>query len=92
VDDATQDLVSAGRQRLERQAARLDTLGAKLEALGPSAVLARGYSITRRADDGTVVTDWTQVRPGEAVEIALQRGALRATTEAAMPPAQEGSR
>jgi exodeoxyribonuclease VII large subunit len=92
VDDATQDLVSVGRQRLERQAARLDTLGAKLEALGPSAVLARGYSITRRADDGTVVTDWTQVRPGEAVEIALQRGALRATTEAAMPPAQEGSR
>jgi len=77
------------RGRLQRYGARLETLGGKLDALGPTAVLARGYSITRRADDGVVVTEWTQVRPGEAVEIALHVGGLRATTEATRPPAQE---
>jgi exodeoxyribonuclease VII large subunit len=92
VDDATNDLAGAVRERLRRWDARLETLGAKLEALGPPAVLARGYSITRRADDGALVTQWTQVRPGDDVEIALHRGILRARTESATPPAQEASR
>jgi exodeoxyribonuclease VII large subunit len=92
VDDATNDLAGAVRERLRRWDARLETLGAKLEALGPPAVLARGYSITRRADDGALVTQWTQVRPGDDVEIALHRGILRARTESAAPPAQEASR
>jgi len=92
VDDATGKLGAVVGERLRRWDARLETLGAKLEALGPPAVLARGYSITRRAADGAVVTQWTQVRPGEDVEIALHRGLLRARTESAAPPAQEGSR
>ncbi|MBM3500660.1 MAG: exodeoxyribonuclease VII large subunit [Armatimonadetes bacterium] len=89
VDEATQDLTDAARQRLERLALRLEVLGGKLDALGPPAVLARGYSITRRVADGAVVSAWTQVRAGEVVEIALHRGGLRATAEAVVPPAQE---
>jgi exodeoxyribonuclease VII large subunit len=91
VDDASKHLTDAVRHRLQMHEARVGTLGGKLDALGPPAVLARGYSITRRADDGVVVTHWTQVRPGEGVEIALQSGALGARIEATTPPPQEAN-
>ena len=91
IDDATKQLGDGIRHRVERQQARLEALAGKLEALGPPAVLARGYSLTRRAADGALVTQWTQVRPGEHVHIALHRGALVARTEASTPPAQEAS-
>ena len=90
LDEATQGLAAAVRTRLERHGAGLEALGGKLEALGPSAVLARGYSICRRAADGALVTRATQVKPGEGVEIALQLGAILAKAESIIPPAEEG--
>ncbi|HJN16676.1 MAG TPA: exodeoxyribonuclease VII large subunit [Armatimonadota bacterium] len=91
VDDATRLLVDGARTRTERLAARLDALGGKLEALGPPAVLGRGYSITRRAADGAVVTSSTQVKPGEDVEVTLQRGAVLAKTLSTIPHDEEGT-
>lgn len=92
VDDATKEVTDAILRRLQVYDARLDLLGGKLEVLGPPAVLARGYSITRRADDGTVITRWTQVSPGEAVEIALHCGEIGARAERTTPPSQEEAR
>ena len=53
--------------------ARLGAASARLEALSPLAVLARGYALARTAD-GAVLTDAARVAPGDAVEVALARG------------------
>jgi len=52
-------------------------LEARLSALSPLQVLARGYSVTFRRSDGHVVRTAADVKPGDAVAIRLApRGAL----------------
>jgi len=46
----------------------------KLQALSPLATMARGYSITRKIPEGTVVVDSDQVTSGNSVEIILKKG------------------
>ena len=53
---------------------RLDTMNGKLESISPYAVLSRGYSITRRADDLTVITDSGQVNLGDHLEVVVSNG------------------
>jgi exodeoxyribonuclease VII large subunit len=71
----TDRLVRGGRQRLTQGRERLESLAGRLEALSPLNVLARGYSLTR-TEDGTVVRDPEQVRPGDRIVIHVQRGHL----------------
>jgi len=87
------DLVRQAIQRLDELATRADsglqrlladsthrlsaTVG-RLEALNPSGVLARGYSIVSRARDGRVVTREKQAALGEHLRIRLSEGELRA--------------
>jgi exodeoxyribonuclease VII large subunit len=66
--------VSAKLRRLDERAW---TAGAALEALDPSAVLARGYSITRRAEDGALVRSTSEVAEGTALETRVADGTLR---------------
>ena len=67
--------LASGRERLAERMARLD-------ALSPLSVLARGYSIAL-LPDGRVVRQATQVRRGDTIGIRLHRGRLAATiTEA----------
>lgn len=91
VDEATRHLVDAVRDRHQRHQAALEALGGKLEALGPTSVLSRGYSICQRSADGVVVTNSTQVTPGEDVEITVQRGRITATAKSTEPPDEEGT-
>jgi exodeoxyribonuclease VII large subunit len=49
----------------------------RLEALSPLAVLARGYSITRKIPSLTVVREASEVALGEEVAVRLHRGELR---------------
>jgi len=72
-----------GRRRLELLAAR----GA-LEARGPLAVLARGYSLALDAQ-GRAVRAWDQVLPGDGLRLRLHRGSLWVRVEAGEPP-EEG--
>ena len=60
---------------LERQA-RLREVNAKLDSLNPTAILARGFSITRSLPDTTIVRDSAAVSLGQALEIVLARGTL----------------
>ena len=62
------------RDRLQAQAARLETLS-------PLNVLARGYSLTRREADETVVRSPEQVRPGDLLLTRLQHGQIRSRVE-----------
>lgn len=79
VDDldlrARQAIVHAISLRRER----LQSLTLQAQALSPSAVLGRGYSICWNVDRGAVVHSVEGVRPGEALEIHVADGAFAAT-------------
>ncbi len=61
--------------RIETGAARLERQRASLTGLDPSAVLGRGYSITRNAR-GEVVRDASRVAPAERIVTTLARGQI----------------
>ncbi|HVO25827.1 MAG TPA: exodeoxyribonuclease VII large subunit [Candidatus Margulisiibacteriota bacterium] len=63
------------RLRLARQ--QLRGGAERLQALSPLAVLARGYSITRRADTGAVVRDASSLQAGDCLHLTLARGSAR---------------
>jgi len=66
-------LAAALARRLEAGAARLDRLRAGLVGLDPTAVLGRGYSITRDAR-GVLLRDSARVHEGERVTTTLAKG------------------
>jgi exodeoxyribonuclease VII large subunit len=77
----------AARQRLTQSRERLGSLANRLEALSPLNVVARGYSLTR-TEDGAVVRDFEQVRPGERIFIHLGRGRLVGRVEECQGPTE----
>jgi exodeoxyribonuclease VII large subunit len=62
--------------RVHRCVAQLERLQASLAGLDPTAVLGRGYSITRNAA-GEVLRDASQASEGERVFTTLARGSLQ---------------
>jgi exodeoxyribonuclease VII large subunit len=76
-DRCAERLIALGAQIVRQRTERLDALAAHLAHLGPPAVLARGYSITRDAD-GNIVRSAMAVTPGSAVSIELAHGRLGA--------------
>lgn len=73
LDALAQRLARASSLLLERRRTRLAALAAHLQHLNPEAVLARGYSIVRRAD-GHIVRASHELSIGSAVEITLAQG------------------
>ncbi len=65
------------RLRFSRQ--RLEALGRRLESVNPAAVLARGYSFTRRVRDGRIVTSASTLEIGEEVRVRLREGEFEST-------------
>ena len=74
VDDlwARADVARAHGLDTERQ--RVTGLTARLLALNPDAVLARGYAIVRARESGTVITSVAQVTDGMALRVQVQDG------------------
>ena len=62
---------------------RLGVLGARLDALSPLRVLARGYAITLL--DGRALTDASEASAGDPVQIRLARGSLEAEVKRTIP-------
>ncbi|MGB1287093.1 MAG: exodeoxyribonuclease VII large subunit [Aggregatilineales bacterium] len=60
--------------------AQVAAKNAALETLSPQAVLARGYAIVSD-DNGTTITDASQVQPGTGLQIRLKQGQLRVQIE-----------
>jgi exodeoxyribonuclease VII large subunit len=72
--------------KLAQQERQLGRVAGLLQAVSPLATLARGYAIVRLVEGRqAVVTDEGQVRIGEAVDLTLNRGALRCRVEAKNP-------
>jgi exodeoxyribonuclease VII large subunit len=72
------------RQIAALDRARLNGLSERVRTLGPTSVLARGYSLTFAAD-GTLVRDASTLERGDALSIVLARGRLGASVERIEP-------
>ncbi|MBM3979218.1 MAG: exodeoxyribonuclease VII large subunit [Planctomycetes bacterium] len=82
LDDTATRLARAVRQRLVRASQELTDVSARLEALSPLKVLARGYSLTL-TKDGDLVRDPGTLRPGDLLLTHVARGSIRSlVTEA----------
>lgn len=69
-------LARAAPALLDRRRAHIDALARQLHALGPVAVLERGFSYTRH-EDGRLIRSVTDVRTGEAIRTTLASGEVR---------------
>jgi exodeoxyribonuclease VII large subunit len=74
------DLRRTFQVRLAERGGQLHAAVGRLRALSPKAVLTRGYSIVR-GPDGALLRDAGAVGAGDAVQVALGRGTLRATVD-----------
>jgi exodeoxyribonuclease VII large subunit len=63
------------RNQLQREQSAVAAVAAQLEALSPLKVLGRGYSVTQD-HVGEVVTEASQVAPGDVVTTRLDQGKL----------------
>ena len=73
-------LAFAFGHRVHRSTARLERLQASLAGLDPTAVLARGYSITHDGQ-GAVLRDASAVRAGETITTRLSRGSVESVVK-----------
>ena len=75
LDDLTLRLENAWNEKLIAWTHRFEMARQKLNALGPQAVLKRGYSITRK-QNGTIITRVAQTAPGETIYVQVQDGMI----------------
>ena len=75
LDDLQLRLENGVHEKINHFAQRFEVLSQKLNALGPQAVLKRGYSITRK-QDGTVISRVGQTAPGETIYVQVQDGMI----------------
>ena len=79
------DLAERARLALERDILnrrhRVSRLAASLEALNPLGVLARGYSLTLKADGTTLIRDSNQVNAGDLIHTRLAAGSIASRVE-----------
>jgi len=81
---AADKLAAAVRALHGREQRRLEVLAARLDALSPLAVLARGYAIATDEATGRVLRSSGQARPGGEVRVRLHEGALRCSVVEAL--------
>ncbi|HXJ19606.1 MAG TPA: exodeoxyribonuclease VII large subunit [Polyangia bacterium] len=73
-------LEAAIRPALSKRRHAVEAAAGKLEALSPTKVLERGFSLTQRAD-GHIVTRAADLTPGDKVHVRLREGAFDATVD-----------
>ena len=70
-------LTAASRHLLQGKKEQFVRLTAKLDAMSPLKVLARGYSVVRGPDD-SILQQASAVKPGDEITVDLRSGKLRA--------------
>ncbi len=83
LDDWNERLQRAMQRRVEQLREQLRAQTARLENLSPLNVLARGYSVTRKEDETTVIHNAAQVEPGERIVTRLHQGQIISRVEEA---------
>mgnify|MGYP001565441628 FL=1 len=74
VDELTIALSYALSNLIKLTIARLETLTGKLHTLNPTAILLRGYSITFKLPEETIISDANQVKNKDRIRIRLHKG------------------
>jgi exodeoxyribonuclease VII large subunit len=77
LDELEQRLHQAWRRRAEMAKAAIAVAAGRLESLSPLNVLARGYSLTRN-EQGRLVRSIGDVKVGDAIEVTVSDGRIRA--------------
>ena len=83
--DAQQRLLDRANSVIERSGDRLDVISARVAAVDPAVQLARGWSITRRAD-GTIVRSINELGVDDTITTALADGTITSTVETVIAP------
>jgi exodeoxyribonuclease VII large subunit len=65
---------SAVKQGVAEKSKEFSALCAKLDAMSPLRILARGYGVVSK--NGTILTDSACVAPGDKINVTLSRGGL----------------
>lgn len=81
LDDWMERLQRASRQQVVRSRERVQVFAARLESLSPLNVLSRGYSLTCKEQEKSVVRSPNQVRPGERIVTTVQHGRIVSRVE-----------
>lgn len=81
IDELSERAFRAANGRIRFAQQQLKGSAERLHALSPLAVLERGYSITRRATDGTVIRDSAGLQIGEHLRLLFARGTARVRVE-----------
>ena len=76
VDDLEERMRVAVTRRLESRRQQIGTITASLNALSPLAVLERGYSLTKRLVDETLIRDLHDIKIGDRISTLVSRGSL----------------
>jgi exodeoxyribonuclease VII large subunit len=85
LDESAERLHRALHQRLLQLRERLEAQAARLDTLSPLNVLGRGYSLTRREADQLMVRSPDQVRSGDRLVTFVQHGQIVSRVEPADP-------
>jgi exodeoxyribonuclease VII large subunit len=74
VDELSRRALMSVLYRINLQKNHFEGTQKRLEALSPLAVLARGYAVVTRKDDGSVVSRVGQVKPGQQIQVRVADG------------------
>lgn len=85
LDELGERLGRAIGRRIERGRQRLESAAGRLHGLSPLAVLGRGYSLTRRLDDLSVVRRPEQLSEGDWMVTQVHGGRIVSRVEAITP-------
>lgn len=65
----------------ERKKSRLGLLVGKLDALSPLTILARGYSISKSLETGSIIRSVNNVKSGDAIQINVMDGRINCSVK-----------
>ncbi len=73
-------LCAAVTRSISMRKGQLDTLSGRLDAIGPRAVLNRGFSLTQ-SEDGNVLRSSKDVKDGQELITILANGTIKSRVE-----------
>jgi exodeoxyribonuclease VII large subunit len=83
-------LEAGSRRAFERRQERLRAASAKLDALSPLAVLARGYAVAWKSGTKRALLSASDVRTGDRIRVRLHEGELGAVVRETTAPLDHG--
>jgi exodeoxyribonuclease VII large subunit len=78
LDEASEELSSRIEAAMDSRRRRLELAERSLEMASPEAVLARGFSVVRKAGGGPAIRDSGRLKAGEGIDILFARGSAGA--------------